>query len=529
MKINSMLLTDFYKFSHRVEYPQNTSKVYSTWTPRTSRIDAVDKVVAFGFQAFIKEYLIDHFNDNFFNQPQDKILKQYGDFCVYCLDDEQPDVSHIKALHDLGYLPIQIDAIEEGTLVPIRTPMLTIENTIPEFFWVVNYLETLMSSQLWIASTSATIAHRYYSIMKEAAEKSGSLDGLEWQGHDFSYRGMGSTETAILSGMGHLLSFKGTDNVPAIYGAMEYYNADIVGLAGSVTATEHSVMCANGKENEYEFYKKLITEIHPTGILSIVSDTWSFFGVIENIIKPLKDTIMQRNGKTVLRPDSGIPIDILCGTMRDVVTTDSEKKLKSIAEVLLSHKDETLIRIGEQYYLAYKLDEENGITIEKYYPTPEDLGLVRLLWNIFGGTINSKGFKELDSHIGAIYGDAITMDGCKAICDALMQLGFASTNVVFGIGSYSYQCQTRDTFGFALKATFVEVDGEGRAIYKDPKTDNGTKKSQKGMVQVGEDGSFVDGFLLKPTTNALKPLYKDGKLLRTTSFEQIRENLKGEK
>lgn len=485
MKMNAILLTDFYKFCHKNQYPANTTKVYSTWTPRTSRIQGVDKVVAFGFQAFVREYLQNCFNDCFFFRPIEIVLEEYRQVCMYCLGDSNPDVSHIEALHKLGYLPIQIDAVAEGTLVPIRTPMLTIENTLPEFFWLVNYLETLMSSQLWIASTSATIARQFYTILKEGAEKTGSTDGLIWQGHDFSYRGMGSTETAILSGMGHLLSFAGTDNVPAIMGAQYYYKGDVTkGLAGSVNATEHSVMCANGQESEYEFYKQLITEIHPTGILSIVSDTWDFYGVIENIITPLKDIILQRDGKVVIRPDSGTPIDILCGTKRDNTAT-----------------------------------------------TPEELGLIRLLWQIFGGVVNSKGYKELDPHIGAIYGDAITMASCKEICDALIALGFATTNVVFGIGSYSYQCQTRDTFGFALKATYVEVDGEGRAIYKDPKTDSGVKKSQRGIVQVLEDYSFEDGLLVKPaeTDNMLKPLYKDGKLLRTTTFSQIQQTLKGER
>ena len=433
------LLCDFYKLSHRECYPKGTEVVYSTWTPRTSRIDGITKVVAFGFQGFIKKYLIDYFNQYFFNQPLESILLDYTRVVKYSLGIENPETSHIEALHKLGYMPLEIKAVEEGTLVPIRVPMLSVRNTEPEFFWLTNYLETLFSCSLWQPITSATIALEYKKILSQYAEETGNVDFVPFQGHDFSMRGMSSLESAEVSGAGHLTSFIGTDTIPAINYLENYYfgDAEKYLLGVSIPATEHSVMCAYGQENEFDLFKKLITEIYPSGLFSVVSDTWDFWQVVGEYLPKLKEEILSRDGKVVIRPDSGVPEDILCGS-------------------------------------------ENGVT------ELEQKGLIESLWDIFGGSVNEKGYKELDPHIGAIYGDAITIERCKTICERLKQKGFASTNVVYGIGSYTYQYNTRDTFGFAMKATYVVVNGEERMIFKDPKTDNGVKKSQRGLVAIVE-------------------------------------------
>jgi nicotinamide phosphoribosyltransferase len=291
------LLADFYKISHREQYPEGTETIFSTWTARTSRKEGVNEVVAFGFQAFIKEYLIDYFKDNFFSKSKEEIVDEYTRVIKYTLGKEIVDTRHIEELHELGYLPIKIKAVPEGTLVPIRVPMLTIENTNPKFFWVTNFLETLMSCQLWLPTTSATIAYQYRKILdKYASETNGDLSGVQFQGHNFSMRGMGSLESAMLSGSGHLLSFTGTDTIPAIHYLEQYYNANIENeLVGcSIPATEHSVMCTYGRENEIEAYKRLITEVYPTGFASIVSDTWNLWEVLDKIIKPLKNEIMNR-------------------------------------------------------------------------------------------------------------------------------------------------------------------------------------------------------------------------------------------
>lgn len=270
MKINPMLLVDFYKIHHTRMYPEGMTLLYSNFTPRKSRIPGIDKVVVFGLQHFIKEYLINQFNENFFlvkeridldggrgrdhnDLLKERIVKQYKKHCPV-------DTEHIEDLWDLGYLPIEIKALPEGTECPIGVPLLTIKNTHPDFGWLVNYLETLISCQLWQPITSATIANQYRKILnKYALETTGSTDGVQWQGHDFSMRGMSSSESAILSSMGHLLSFTGTDTIPAIYQLEESYNAE--GLIGaSVPATEHSVMCFNAEYLEEDYYVKVICD-----------------------------------------------------------------------------------------------------------------------------------------------------------------------------------------------------------------------------------------------------------------------------
>ncbi len=243
-----MLLCDFYKISHREQYPKGTEKVYSTWTPRSNKHHpTTDKVVVFGIQAFVKKYLINYFNEHFFNRDKNEIIGEYKRMIKFALGVESPHTQHIEDLHDFGYLPLRLRALPEGVSVPLRVPMLTIENTNPKFFWLTNFVETLLSDELWLPSTSATIAKEYRQILDEYAKETGDEGFVQFQGHDFSMRGMGSVESAASSGSGHLLSFVGTDTIPAICHLEEYYNADIEKeLVGcSVKATEHSVSCAN--------------------------------------------------------------------------------------------------------------------------------------------------------------------------------------------------------------------------------------------------------------------------------------------
>lgn len=496
--LNAMLLCDFYKTSHRQQYPEGTEVVFSTWTPRSGKHSlGVDEVVAFGFQGFVKEYLIDFFNEEFFDKPKEEVVGEYSRVMKFSLGVQEPHTKHIEDLHDLGYLPIKINALREGTLVPFRVPMLTIENTDPRFFWLTNYLETLASTSLWKPSTTASIARKYKQLLnKFALETTGSSMGTEFQGHDFSMRGLSGLEDSARSGMGHLVAgFAGTDTIPAIMYAEQYYNANIeTELVGcSVNATEHSCMCAGGKEDERETYRRLIEDTYPTGILSIVSDTWDLWNTLENIIPSLKDSIMARDGgpesldKVVIRPDSGDPADILCGNAH-----------------------------------AIELDGT---------PTAASKGVVELLWDTFGGTINEQGYRVLDSHIGAIYGDAITLERCEDICQRLKDKGYASTNVVFGIGSFTYQYITRDTLGFAMKATSVTINGEQKAIFKDPVTDDGTKKSAVGRVKVFENPKLGGLICYDENTpgfdsmneGLLEPLFLNGKLLRDQSLNSIRE------
>lgn len=480
--LNAMLLADFYKISHRIQYPTNTQVIYSVWTPRTSRMENVQEVVVFGIQAFIKNNLIEFFNENFFGRDKQTIVTEYKRILQYTLGVTNADTTHIEELHDLGYLPLSIKALPEGSVAPLRVPSMTIENTNPKFFWLTNYIETLASCELWQASTSATIARQYRKVLNAAAlETVGNTDFVGFQGHDFSMRGMSSLNSAISSGMGHLLSFVGTDTIPAIQGAEALYNANVEKelIGTSIPATEHSIQCAYGDDMEY--LKNMISVVHPEGFVSVVSDGYDFWDVIGRVVPALKKDILARNGKVVIRPDSGDPVLIVAG-------------------------------------------DPNGKT------ELERKGAVEALWDIFGGTTTEKGYKLLDSHIGLIYGDAITISRAEQIVSRLKAKGFASINVVFGIGSYTYQYNTRDTFGFALKSTLCVINEQEKQIYKDPKTDNGVKKSLKGrvaVVNVANKLMAIDGLSLTQIVpnDELVEVYRNGKLLVNASFGEIRARL----
>lgn len=482
MKPNPFLLTDYYKVGHVFQYPKNTTLVYSNLTPRSSRLPNTDEMVFFGLQYFIKEYLQQYFNENFFLQPKEKVINEYKRRIVTSLGDHLPTYQHLESLHDLGYLPVEIKALPEGSLVPMRVPCLTIVNTKPEFYWLTNFLESILSAIIWQPCTSATIAYQYRKLLNKYAIETGMpLDFVQWQGHDFSFRGMSSLESAITSGMAHILSFSGTDTIPAIDALEAYYNADADKelIGGSVAATEYSVMCSGSKDGELETFNRLITEVYPSGIVSIVSDTWDLWKVCTAYVSALKEKIVARNGKVVIRPDSGDPVKIICGDPDG--KTEAERK-----------------------------------------------GVVELLWDVFGGTITDKGYKLLDGHIGAIYGDSINLQRAEAICEGLKQKGFAS-QCVFGIGSFTYQYNTRDTFGMAMKATYVEVNGEGREIFKNPITDDGTKRSATGLLQVKKEN---EKYVLhdkasweEEKDSELKTVFKDGKLVKDFSLREIRERL----
>lgn len=477
---NPILFCDGYKIGHIQMYNKGMTRLYSNWTPRMSRILWQDEVVACGFQYFFQKYLMEEFGTKFFGKPVDEVCFKYERRINGYLGPNTIGSAHIRALHNLGYLPLEFKAIPEGTRVPLRVPMLTVENTHDDFAWLTNYIETLMSNVLWKACTSATNALRMRAILDKAAEETGSpMDFVPWQGHDFSMRGMSGIEDASLSGMGHLLFFTGTDTLPAIDLIEEYYTPpDGYFIAGSVPATEHSISCAGGEDTEEETYSRLLDSF-PTGILSVVSDTWDLWKVLTQTLPNLKDKIMARNGKLVIRPDSGSPVKIVC---------------------------------GDPSALA---------------GSPANKGVIQLLWEVFGGTTNDKGFKVLDSHIGCIYGDSITHERASAITAGLKANGFASCNMVFGVGSYTYQYVTRDTFGFAMKATWCMIDGVGHDLFKKPITDDGMKNSAKGRLAVHKDENGKL-FLINQATpeqeaaSELKPVWRDGRLLKYWTFDEVR-------
>ena len=527
MRYNALNCTDFYKIGHIFQFPDKTQLVYSNLTPRSDSYARVlpdfdHKVVNFGLQGVIQSLLIELWNDSFFNQPKDLVVAKYKRRMDRALGENSIPVDHIAALHDLGYLPVRIKALPEGARVNIRVPLYTIVNTDPNFAWVTNYLESQLSAEFWQVITTATTAFEFRRLLDKAAKDTGCDPNFAaWQGHDFSFRGMADIWSASKSGAAHLISFAGTDTISAIDYLEDYYpDPTDPFIGGSVPATEHAVMTlsiqnevdkinkqlqqrsASDKfvsklypnftatadeiqgEAEYLVIKHLITEVYPNGIVSIVSDSFDFWRVITLIAPALKEEIMARNGKVVFRPDSGDPVKILVG-------------------------DPDAVPGSAEFY-----------------------GAVECLWNTFGGTLTNKQYRVLDEHVGMIYGDSISLDRAKRIVDGFKNKMFASCNTVLGIGSYTYQYETRDTYGTAIKATAGIVDGEFRQIYKDPKTDNGTKKSARGLLRVEFEN---DNYVLYDSQTweqegqgELTTVFENGKLINPVTLSQVRNRLLSE-
>lgn len=809
MKLFAPHATDFYKTGHIYQYPEGTQGVYSNMTARSSRLakmlpDYDDKVVVAGLQGFVKWFLIDTWNESFFNRPKDEVVRKYKRRMDSSLGEGAVSVEHISELHDLGYLPICIKALPEGSRVNTRVPFLTVRNTHKNFAWVTNYLETAMSSEIWKSVNVATIAYEFRRLLDRYAAETSSIPGfVDFQAHDFSFRGVGGVHDSAAHGIGHLFSFKGTDNIPAIDFLEDYYDVGSEYVGGGVPATEHSVMCAGGKDTELDTYRRLITEVYPKGIVSIVSDTWDYWNVLTGIAPALKEEILSRQpdaqglAKVVYRPDCydqetqifttegwkyfseldensevaqvtdreefnfvkptklvyekytgkmvhfydskgkvdllvtpnhrmiykqngklkveeasnsivgnwgrdflrAVPyeggdnvglspterlavafqadgsyysnsissvrfsfskqrkIDRLLSILEDCnleykiyslsknpkypehsdrveinvkidpgklsksfdwvpqvtsahwsrsfieelsywdatrrsdhrfkfdttdenvvnvvervavfagygclksVTIDNRKEHFSDVYTLHILKDNTLggqsVKKEEVDYEGYVgcvqvpsgrvLVRRNGANLvsgnsgnpkkilcgdpEAPEGTPAHKGSLELLWDTFGGTYNSKGYRELNPRVGLIYGDSITLDRAADILETMKSQGWASTNVVFGVGSYTYQYHTRDTFGIAFKTTQVIVNGEGRDVMKDPVTDAGTKKSAKGLLRVEKvDDDYVlheEQTFEQEGEGELNIIFKNGKLWEENiqSLTEIRTTL----
>lgn len=486
MKTNPMLLIDFYKAVHAEMLPQNITKSVSYFTPRMSRVKRWDKVVMFGLQGFIKEYLIDYFNDNFFNIPLETVMSEYTRIMDNTLGKNAYNPKKIEKLHNLGYLPIQIVALPEGTLVPMHVPMFGITNTHEDFAWLPQALESLISAEMWHIMLAATVGYTYRQIVNEYYDKTCDDDVSRARALGaFDFRGEECLQSATKTGAGWLLSFLNTATVPAIPYLENYYLCDCakepVGFGSP--STEHSVMCSNFAVDgdEITLLRRLLTEIYPNTSFSAVLDSYDYWNVIDNILPQLKPEIMAHNGCMLMRGDSGDCVEVVTKT-------------------------------------------------------------VFKLWDIFGGTVNSKGYKVLDSHVKAIYGDSITVQRCEEIYHILMENGFACSNVALGVGSFSFQCIeedgilkpfTRDTFSSCIKATYCEIDGTPTPIFKDPK-DGGFKKSQKGccVVYNSMEGLwYQDEYSWLGASNSpyqlLETVFKDGKMVKEQTLSEVRSTLHG--
>lgn len=487
MKIHPLLMLDFYKTTHHEQYPKGITKMVSYYTPRMSRLGDEDALVMFGLQGFIKEYLIENMQEHFFAKPKEAVMAQYRRLIDHTLGAGLVDYQKIEALHDLGYLPIAIRALDEGTRVPVKVPMFEISNTHPDFAWLVNTLETALSCSLWHAQVSANVGYRYRRIVDHYYEI--SVDDAVPRNKalgDFSMRGQESCESAIKSSAGFCLSFVNTATVPTILYLEQYYHCDCTreAVAFGAISTEHSVMNSNFAVDgdEISMVKRLLNEIYPHSGFSMVSDSYDYWNMVDHILPACKEDILRHDGYLGVRGDSGDPVEITTQT-------------------------------------------------------------VFHLWESFGGTVNKKGFKVLDPHIKVIYGDSITPQRAAQIYEILTAHGFACNNVLLGVGSFSMQCleedgglnpYTRDTFGIAIKATYCEVDGKPIQIFKDPKTDTGHfKKSQRGMCVVYEepDGTlaYKDGLDAEGVRtfdgNLLMPVFRDGQMCKEQRLSEIRNKL----
>lgn len=575
MKQTALTNTDSYKISHSAMYQDGTTKVYSNFTPRSmshfnvpEQYKADKKIVWFGLQGFLHE-LNSVWKETFFDRDVDAVCDEFAAFVAPFCGPNGYDVSRLRELHAIGHLPLEIKALPEGVRVPVGVPVFTITNTVASAYWLPNYLETWLSTELWKSSTSATMARVYRKIIDEYADLTGgSKEFVAFQGHDFSARGMSGIADGAKSGAGHLLSFLGTDSLSAVNYINDYYHGKSTFVGCSVPASEHSVMSTETKEEELAVFRRLI-KMYPSGVVSLVSDTYDFFQVVTKFAAILKDDILNRVpdsmglAKVVFRPDSGDPVKIICGenikTLR--LPEENQNDLGVIGDWAMGalerrvgnetahgelgeEEPEGVFRVGSKYYKVkisiewnrydkqyYYMDGSDVRSIEEVTLTPEQKGAVECLAEIFGTTTNDKGYKTLNQRVGLIYGDSITVERCEEILKQLAAKGFASDNIVFGVGSYTYQFATRDSLGFAMKATYRETNGKGVAIFKDPKTDSGTKKSARGLLCVHKsplsgDYILIDGVTPEAErTGELKTVYLNGEILVDDSFEVIRARL----
>jgi nicotinamide phosphoribosyltransferase len=461
MNKNICLTTDSYKLNHWNQYPAGTEKVYSYFECRKGAKFA--ETPFFGLQYIIKNHLEGvvvtrekienaaklckaHFgSEKYFNREGwEYILNSYG-----------------------GKLPVVIKAVEEGTVVPINNVLMTIENTDNKCFWLTNFLETILS-QVWYSTTVAALSREVKVNIKEYLDLTSDGGLLNFGLHDFGFRGASSWESAGIGGAAHLINFLGTDTVVAMEVAVNYYNADLNGLAFSVAATEHSVMTALGKNGEEQVVENLLNE-YPTGILSVVSDSYDIYNFVSNIVgTKFKDRILDRDGVFVVRPDSITPT----------------------------------------------------------HPTPEEemVWIMENLWANIGGTINSKGYKVINPKVRVLWGDGIDIDGIKKILYAVTKAGFATENIAcFGMGGGLLQKVNRDTQRCAFKCSAQYRDGQWYDIQKNPK--DVSKASKKGKLKlIKVDGEFETVGENDPGEDYLKVVFYDGVLLNEVDFATIRKN-----
>lgn len=507
---NLLLMTDVYKMHHAEMYPDGTTEIYSYLTTRSNK--KYNKVLFYGLQPILKMLQAGVSKED---------VKEFLDIREMILGPDTRGVitKGMNALAELGYIPLEIKAVPEGTYLDNKNVLMTMRNTHPDFPWVVGFFESMIL-KLWNTCTVATSSKKFKTLVEKYADETCGNRGLvPFQVHDFGYRGVSSEETAELSGSAHLVSFYGTDTVSAVSYVKKNYGVKAGNPIGlSVPASEHSVMCSFGREGELDAFKNML-KLYPTGLVSIVSDTYDLWNVLTNFASTLKEEILARDGKVVFRPDSGDPEKILLGNA--LTYNEYVKVMYSNMDTLIYEKDGKFFESSESY------DQRGGSrSTREIKPTPENKGCIRLLDEMFGSTVNELGYKELNPKVGLIYGDGMYFERFERILTKMKEMGYASNNLVIGVGGLLLQQHNRDDLGFAIKATYAIVNGQPRNLLKDPITDSGKKSHTGLMMLTKENGVYVTKDNCteeEEKTGLLTSVFKDGKILRTQTFDEIRD------
>ena len=455
---NLILNTDSYKLSHFRQYPAGTTEVSSYIEPRGG---VFDDAVFFGLQAFLKEYLARPISMADVDEAQAIAELHLGVF-------NRQGWEHIVRAQR-GYLPVEIEAVPEGSVLPTHIPLVQVRNTDPQAFWVTSYLETALLRAVWYPSTVASLSFACRKVLcKYLAETADTLDPLDFQLHDFGARGATSDEAAGLGGAGHLLNFKGTDTMAALLVARRYYGEALAGF--SIPTSEHSTMTSWGRSEELGAYSNMVRQFAGAGkLLACVVDSYDVWNAIDNLIGgELKDAIIHNGGRVVVRPDSGDPIAVL----------------------------------------------------------PR---VIEHLMRIFGFSVNSRGYRVLPEYVRVIQGDGISLESLPRILEALKMRGLSTENSAFGMGGGLLQKLDRDTMKWAMKASQVIVDGQPRDVFKDPVTDPGkrSKAGRQAVIRAGNDCQAIRAVELGDRSNLLRPVWRNGELLIDKSFADIRTRVAG--
>jgi nicotinamide phosphoribosyltransferase len=457
---NIILNTDSYKVSMFKQYPAGTTGVYSYIESRGGRYD---RTVFFGLQAFIKEYLLGPITQSDIDVA-DEILTAHGE------PFNRAGWQYILDKHN-GYLPVVIRAVPEGTVVPVKNVLATIENTDPECFWLTTWLETALLRAIWYPTTVATQSHKIREVILDYLEKTGDPSLIDFKLHDFGARGVSSLESAAIGGASHLINFMGSDTISGVLYAREFYNAGVAGF--SIPAAEHSTITSWGRDNEVKAYENMVRQFGRAGsIVAVVSDSYDIYNAASKLWgEDLRQLVIDSGATVVIRPDSGDPVEV-------------------------------------------------------------NRRLVEILGEKFGYTTNAKGFKVLNN-VRLIQGDGVNELTIRSILGAFMANGWSADNIAFGMGGALLQQVDRDTQKFAMKCSSAEINGEWIDVQKDPVTDSG-KKSKAGRVQLWTSGGEFASGVTAPTgwtdkgiggwTSAMVEVYRDGRLVKEITFEEVRAN-----